>query len=81
MQIDISNKSWEMLQRRIENDPGVSAERTIEDALAFYETYGPSMESLKEKLRAAHRSYEAGHVREIDPGEIKQRGRERMAEN
>jgi len=60
MQVKVSDDVQVLLQRQVERDGFASAAEAIKNAIQFYESYRPTMESLNTKLLDAHQSAVAG---------------------
>lgn len=80
MQIELSKETLDLLRQQVTRDGLSSTEEAIERAVRFYDECCPTMDSLNDKLQQAHSQFLAGEVVAIDSEDVKQRGRERMAE-
>ena len=79
MQIELTPDTQDLLQKQLARDGFPSVDAVIEEAIQFYESHRPTMESLNAKLQEAHDAFEAGDIAPLDAEDIKRRGRERLA--
>ena len=80
MQIELAPDTQDLLQKQLARDGFPTVDAVIEEAIQFYESHRPTMESLNAKLLAAHEAFEAGDLAPLDADDIKRRGRERLAD-
>ena len=79
MQIELTGQAREILEKLLAQGQFQSAEEAVEQALNFYETCQPTIESLRAKIQEGMDDIAAGRVSELDIEDVKRRGRERLA--
>lgn len=66
MPIELSRQTQDLVEEQIRRYGFASPDEAIEQAFEVFEAHRPTMDSLNELLREAHRSVEAGDIATLD---------------
>lgn len=79
MEIQLSPEAAEFVQRKMATGGFSSPGDVIEEAIQFYESHEPTLESLKAKIAEGLEDVAAGRVAPLDMDEIRDEVRSRIA--
>lgn len=79
MQIELTAKGREVVEKLIDAGKFHSADEVVQHALEFYDSCQPTLESLRAKIQEGMDDIAAGRVSPLDVEDVKRRGRERLA--
>jgi putative addiction module CopG family antidote len=79
MQIQLSPEAADFVQRKIAAGEFTSPGEVIDEAIEFFESHEPTMESLKAKIAEGLADEAAGRVAPLDMDEVRREIRHRLA--
>jgi putative addiction module CopG family antidote len=79
MKIQLSPEATDFVQRKLASGEFTSPGEVIDEAIEFFESHEPTMESLKAKIGEGLADEAAGRVAPLDMDEIRREIRRRLA--